>query len=40
MVLSHPVVGEYFKGKANDYEGYIGGMNKLKQKLGNNQLTT
>ena len=40
MVLSHPVVGEYFKSKANNYEGYIGGMNKLKQKLGNSQLPT
>lgn len=38
MVLSHPIVGEYFKGKANDYETYIRGMNKLKQKLGNDQL--
>ena len=38
MVLSHPIVGEYFKGKANDYEAYIRGMNKLKQKLGNDQL--
>lgn len=38
MVLSHPVVGDYFQHKASDYEGYIKGMNKLKQKLGNNQL--
>jgi len=38
MVLSHPVVGEYFKHKASDYEGYIKGMNKLKQKIGNDQL--
>jgi len=38
MVLSHPVVGEYFKNKAMDYERYIHGMNKLKQKLGNDQL--
>lgn len=38
MVLSHPVVGEYFKNKALDYEGYIKGMNRLKQKLGNDQL--
>lgn len=38
MVLSHPVVGEYFKHKAIDYEAYIRGMNKLKQKLGNDQL--
>lgn len=38
MVLSHPVVGEYFKHKAMDYERYIHGMNKLKQKMGNDQL--
>jgi len=38
MVLSHPIVGEYFRNKANNYEAYIGGMNKLKQKLGNDQL--
>ena len=38
MVLSHPVVGDYFKNKANNYEAYIRGMNKLKQKLGSNQL--
>lgn len=40
MVLSHPIVGEYFKNKANSYENYISGMNKLKQKLGNDQLPT
>ena len=38
LVLSHPVVGEYFKHKAMDYQGYITGMNKLKQKIGNDQL--
>ncbi len=38
LVLSHPVVGEYFKHKAMDYERYIAGMNKLKQKIGNDQL--
>jgi len=38
MVLSHPVVGEYFKNKSNNFEAYIRGMNKLKQKLGGNQL--
>jgi len=38
MVLSHPVVGEYFKHKAMDYDRYIQGMNKLKQKIGNDQL--
>jgi len=38
MVLSHPIVGEYLKSKADNYETYISGMNKLKQKLGNDQL--
>lgn len=32
LVLSHPVVGDYFKGKAMDYNRYISGMAKLKQK--------
>ena len=40
LVLSHPIVGEYFKNKAMDYERYISGMNKLKQKIGNDQLPT
>lgn len=38
MVLSHPIVGEYFKHKAMDYDGYIQSMNKLKQKLGSEHL--
>lgn len=38
LVLSHPIVGEYFKHKAMDYERYITGMNKLKQKIDNDQL--
>ena len=38
MVLSHPIVGEYFKHKAMDYDAYIQGMNKLKQKVGSEQL--
>ena len=33
MVLSHPVVGEYFKAKALDYQRYIEGMAKLKAKI-------
>ncbi|WP_017930251.1 SDR family oxidoreductase [Robiginitomaculum antarcticum] len=33
LVLSHPVVGEYFKGKASDYNRYIHGMAKLKSKI-------
>ena len=40
LVLSHPVVGDYFKHKAMDYQAYISGMNKLKQKIGNDQLPT
>jgi len=38
LVLSHPIVGEYFKHKAMDYQAYITGMNKLRQKLGAEQL--
>jgi len=38
LVLSHPVVGEYFNHKAIDYQAYIEGMNRLKQKIGNDQL--
>lgn len=34
MVLSHPMVGEYLKQKSHDYQAYITGMNKLKQKIG------
>jgi len=33
LVLSHPIVGEYFKAKAMDYDRYIGGMAKLRSKL-------
>ena len=33
LVLSHPVVGEYFKNKAMDYDGYISGMARLRAKL-------
>jgi len=33
LVLSHPVVGDYFKGKAMDYNRYIHGMVKLKSKI-------
>ena len=32
MVLSHPIVAEYFKGKAVNYQSYITGMAKLKSK--------
>jgi len=40
MVLPHPSVADYFKHKAMDYQAYIEGMNKLKQKIGNDQLPT
>jgi len=33
LVLSHPVVGDYFKAKAMDYDRYISGMAKLRSKL-------
>lgn len=33
LVLPHAVVGEYFKHRAMDVDGYIGGMAKLKSKL-------
>lgn len=33
LVLSHPVVGEYFKHKAMDYDAYISGMAKLRSKI-------
>lgn len=35
LVLSHPIVGEYFKAKAMNYDQYIGGMAKLRSKLSN-----
>lgn len=38
LVLSHPVVGEYFKNRAFSYQSYITGMNKLKQKMGGQSL--
>jgi len=33
LVLSHPVVGDYFKAKAMDYDRYISGMAKLRSKV-------
>ncbi len=33
LVLSHPIVGEYFRAKAMDYDRYISGMAKLRSKL-------
>jgi len=38
LVLSHPIVGEYFKHRAMDPQKYITGMNKLKQKIGSEHL--
>lgn len=38
LVLSHPVVGDYFKGKAMDYNRYIAGMAKLKAKTNPSDL--
>ena len=38
LVLSHPIVTEYFKNRANDYQSYITGMNKLKQKMAGSML--
>jgi len=33
MVLSHPIVGEYFKHKAMDYNAWITGMAQLRRKI-------
>ena len=38
LVLSHPVVGDYFRAKAMDYDRYISGMAKLKSKLTQDDL--
>ncbi len=38
MVLSHPVVGDYFRNKAMDYDRYIAGMAKLKTKISQGDL--
>jgi len=38
LVLSHPIVSEYFKQRAMDTQQYILGMNKLKQKMGADHL--
>jgi len=40
LVLSHPVVGEYFKHKGMSYQRYIEGMAKLKQKVGGDTMPT
>ncbi len=38
LVLSHPVVGDYFRAKAMDYDRYISGMAKLKSKTSQGDL--
>ena len=38
LVLSHPIVGDYFKAKAMDYNRYISGMAKLKSKIAREDL--
>ena len=38
LVLSHPIVGDYFKAKAMDYNRYISGMAKLKAKTAREDL--
>lgn len=38
LVLSHPVVGDYFRAKAMDYDRYVSGMAKLKSKISQSDL--
>ncbi len=38
LVLSHPIVSEYFKARAMDHQAYIAGLNRLKQKMGSEHL--
>ena len=38
LVLSHPVVADYFRAKAMDYDRYISGMAKLKSKISSGDL--
>ena len=33
LILPHPEVGDYFAGKATDYERWLGGMRKLQRNL-------
>lgn len=33
LVLSHPIVADYFRAKAMDYDRYVSGMAKLKSKI-------
>lgn len=36
LVLSHPIVGEYVRHKTKNWDAWLSGMAKLKQKLGGN----
>lgn len=38
LVLSHPVVADYFKAKAMDFDRYISGMAKLRSKIAADDL--
>ncbi len=38
MVLPHAIVGDYFKGKAHDYDRWVSGMAKLKAKIPSSDL--
>lgn len=38
LVLSHPIVADYFRAKAMDYDRYISGMAKLKSKISKGDL--
>jgi len=33
MILPHPVVLDYMRNKTNNYDRWIGGMNKLMKKI-------
>lgn len=38
LVLSHPVVGNYYKAKGHDYDRWLAGMAKLKSKIAREDL--
>lgn len=38
LVLSHPVVADYMKYKAHDYDAYLGGLAKLRSKMSKEDL--
>jgi len=33
LILPHPIVGEYFRRKADDYERWLRGMRRLQQRF-------